>query len=314
MTLVFNELSASDLASTTYGGREMATNMVQAIADLVGDRATKLIAIESFDLHMMRLAEGYTIYHWLTDKAVDRDQRELLWKISTKVAFEQDVSEAVRDRFFLSQFLYNNREAAGLGLSYLIGTAAVSLPSDERWMRIHIGLRHLWIDDDEIEHRREVEALNIADGSQANAVSDELLKRAQDELAKNSTRFADRKQECFPHLEFGVDVDDQLSVLSGDVIEQVIGKLIVLDGAVRDWRRNASESPRLPKIHSESEPTMARYGDRRIFRDRHGDAKEYRTHAMVGFSYRIHFVVDQRNRVLEIGYIGKHLPTATVPH
>lgn len=310
MTLVFNELSASDLASTTYGGREMATNMVQAIADLVGDRAAKLIAVDSFDLFAMRLAGGYTLHDWLTDKQVDRDQRELLWTISTKVAFEQDVSEAVRDRFFLSEFLYNNQEAAGLGLSYLIGTAAVSLRSHERWVRIYIGLRHLWIDD-EGEHQLDVEALNIADGNQANEVSDELLKRAQDELAKNSTRLAGRKQECFPHLAFGVDVDDQLSVLSGDVIEQVIGKLIVLDAAVRDWRRNASESPVI-SVRPESKPTMQKYGDLRVFRDRYGNAKEYRSHATVG-SYRIHLFVDQRNRVLEIGYIGKHLPTVKFP-
>ena len=314
MTLVFNELSAGDPAPNIYDARERAANMVQALAALAGERPARLTTIESFDLYGLLLTDGYTLHHWLTDKTVDRDLQALLWAISTKVAFAQNVPGAVKDRFFLSEFHYDDQEAAGLGLAYLLGTAAVSLLSAEWWARVQLRLRHTWIDIDESVRSREVAALNIADRNQAEQVNDELLKLSRDELTGNPTGLADRKQECFPHLAFGVDVDDQLSVLPADVIEQVIGKLIVLDGAVRDWRRNASESPVLPKVHNESEPTMARYGDRRVFRDRRGDAKEFRPHAMVGCSYRIHFVVDQRERVLEIGYIGKHLPTATVPH
>ena len=314
MTLVFNELSARDPAPNIYDARERAADMVQAIAELAGERAANLVAIDSFDLYGVRLADGYTLHQWLTDQAVDRDLQTLLWTISTKVSFDQDVPGAIKDRFFLSEFRYDDQDAAGLGLAYLLGTAAVSLRSGESWASVRLRLRHTWIEVDERVHSQEVVALNLADRSQAEEVNNDLLKFARDELTGNPTGLADRKQECFPHLAFGVDVDDQLSDLSGDVIEQVVGKLIVLDGAVRDWRRNASESPVLPKVHSESESTIEKYGNRRVFRDRHGVPKEYGSHAMVGFSYRIHFVIDQRNRVLEIGYIGKHLPTATVPH
>ena len=116
MTLVFNELSAGDPAPNIYDARERAANMVQAIAALAGERPARLTTIESFDLYGLLLTDGYTLHHWLTDQAVDRDLQALLWAISTKVAFDQNVPGAVKDRFSLSEFHYDDQEAAGLGL------------------------------------------------------------------------------------------------------------------------------------------------------------------------------------------------------
>lgn len=314
MTFVFNELSAVGTACTTHDARDRVATMVKAIATLAGDRSTKLMTIGSFDLYSATLADGYTIYDWLTDPTTDRDLRELLWKISTKVAFDEDVPEAVKDRFYLSEFQLDDQEARGLGLAYLLATAAVSVRSAEWWERVHIRLRHTWLDVDEVEHSHEIVSLNITDRDQADTVNDELLKWARDELTGNLTGLADRKQECFPYLQFGTDVDKQLSSLSRDTIEQVVGKLIVLDGAVRDWRRDRTDALGPPKVNSESEPTMQQYRNRRIFRDVNGIPKEYRLHAMVGKSHRIHLAVDQGTKTLEIGYIGEHLPTVRFRH
>lgn len=289
--------------------------MVEAIAALAEERAATLVTIDSFDLYSAALADGYTISHWLNDHAVERDLKTLLRTISTKVTFDQDVSEAVKDRFLLSDFRLDGRRADGMGLAYLLATTAVSLRSAEWWGRVHIRLRHTWLDVDGAEHSQVVVALNIADRDQADTVNDELLKCARDELTGNPTGLSDRKLECFPHLQFGVDVDEQLSELSLDAIEQVVGKLVVLDDAVRAWRRDTTDSPEaLPKVNSESEPTMQKYGDRRSFRDVNGVTKVYERHAMVGKSHRIHLAVDRGTRTLEIGYIGKHLPTVRFPH
>lgn len=314
MTLVFNELSARSMARTTHDARERATNMVEAIAAIAGERAATLVTIDSFDLYGAALADDYTIFHWLNDNAVERDLKTLLRTISTKITFDQDVSETVKDRFLLSDFRLDGRRADGMGLAYLLATTAVSLRSAEWWGHVHIRLRYTWLDVDGVEHSKVVVALNIADRDQVDTVNDELLKRARDKLTRNPTGLADRRQECFPHLRFGSDVDGQLSVLPRDILDQLISKLIVLDGAVRDWRRDGSHSPVLPKVHPESERTMQRYGDRRVFGDVDGIPKEYRPHVMVGDAHRIHFAVDHGNKTLEIGYIGRHLPTALFPH
>ena len=292
---------------------ERMSHLVKAIAALAGHRAPKLMPVDSFDFFGMTLSDDCSLGAWLRDPAVERDQRVFLRIISTKMTFDRDVCEAVKDRFLLSDFRVQGREASGLGLSYLLGTVAVSLRSEEYWMSVRVPVQYSWLELDESQHYMDIEALNIADHAQVRTVADELLTRAQDGLFAAPRSLVDRFRECFPHVHFGLDVETQLSVLPGDMLEPIIAKLIVLDGAVRDWRRAATELPSLPKVHGESERTMHRYGDRRRFRSPDGELATYAPHAMVGNRNRIHFRVDQPRKSLEIGYIGKHLPTASVP-
>ena len=313
MTLVFNELSASAPARTRADAAARMTEMVRAIAALADDRAPKLVTVGSFDLHGAVLADGYSLREWLHDDAADRDLRTFLLRITAKVGFDSDVSKAVKDQFLLSEFRLDDREAGGLGLSYLLGTAAVSLRSEPYWMRVHVPLRYMWLAEDGTLQHRGVDALNIAHHSHALDVNHALVAQAQKAVAGSPTALAERKHECFPHLQFGLDVDSQLATLAAEVVEQVIAKLIVLDSAVRDWRRDGAVPP-LPMIRSESKPTMQKYGTRRVFRSADGAAVVFERHAMVGSGYRIHLRVDQRAGVLEIGYIGVHLPTVRFPH
>ncbi len=312
MTLVFNELSASERARTQSDAMVRMSHMVRAIAALARDRAPKLMAIPSFDLYGTVLTDGYSLVEWLHDQAADRDLRIFLARILAKVAFDEEVS-AVQGRFSLSDFWVEDRAAPGLGLSYLLGTAAVSLRSEPYWMRVHVPLCHTWLGDDGTLQRQDVEAVNISDHEQASQVNRALVVLARKGVAGSPSGLAERKHECFPHLQFGLDVDEQIGRLPAEVVDQVIAKLIVLDGAVRDWR-GTDAAPALPMIHSESKRTMQRYRDRRIFRSADGVPELFGPHAMVGSGYRIHLRVDQQARVLEIGYIGKHLPTVRIPH
>ena len=313
MTLVFNELSATTVAYTRADAMNRMSAMVESIAALAGKRALKLMAVGPIGFFGIVLAENYSLGDWLQDLAVDRDQRQFLRIISTKVAFDQEVSEAVNERFLLSDFHVVERNARGLGLAYLLGTVAVSLRSDEYWMNVRVTLQHSWLEADESLHFKDVVALNIADRAQANSVAAEMLTQARDELRSSPRDLVARFRECFPHLDFGLDVETQLSLLPWDVLDPTIAKLTVLDGAIRDWRVAATELPSLPKVHAESEPTMQQYGHKRRFRTSGGDVAIYGPHAMVGKRYRIHFRVNRLLRSLDVGYIGVHLPTASVP-
>ena len=106
------------------------------------------MTIASFDLYGIMLADGYSLSDWLNDRSEDRDLRVFLRRISAKVAYDSDVSDAVKDRFEVSEFQVEEREAPGLGLSYLLGTAAVSLSSERYWMRVRVPLRHIWLAED----------------------------------------------------------------------------------------------------------------------------------------------------------------------
>ena len=232
MTLVFNELSAESRAPTRNEAMERMNHLVKAIVAFAGDRDPKLLAVDSTDFFGIPLTDDYTLGAWLRDPAADRDQRLFLLAISTKTTIDREVSDAAKDRFLLSDFRVQDKEALGLGLSYLMGTVAVSLRSCEYWMTVRVPMQHSWLEADESEHCMDVVALNIADHSQVNTVTDDLLTRAWRELSGAPRSLVGRFRECFPHLRFGLDVERQLSVLPGDLLEATAAKLIVLDGAV----------------------------------------------------------------------------------
>ena len=279
MTFVFNELSADEPAPTRRAARVRMESMLGAVAALAGDRTASLTAVDSFDLYGMRLTTDYDLTGWLDDRAVDRELRIYFRTISTKLD-ELDTGEAVRDRFYLSEF--------------------------------HV--RYTWLENDGTERRRDVVAINVADRAQVDSAIDEMSNQARVALTASPALLADRKRACFPHLGFGPDVDDQLARVPVEMLHRIVAKLIVLDDAVRRWRRDAAEAPVLPKVHSESEPTMRQYGDRRVFRSASGASETFRLHAMVGGRRRIHLRIGRRDRSVEIGYIGEHLPTVKFPH
>ena len=146
MILVFNELSAHNLALSRHQARERTTNLIRAMAAVVNGQSTTLVSIKD-TIYQTSLAEDYTLVQWSYDEQVDRDLRSFFLKISTKVNFEQDVSDAIKEQFYLSDFHFEQRQAGGLGLAWLLHTTAVSLPSEKYWRQTHIQVRRTWLEN-----------------------------------------------------------------------------------------------------------------------------------------------------------------------
>ena len=314
---VFNELSARVAASTTRRGRERMDDMVAAVATMMAGRSATFVTLWEPDLWASELAPGYTVVDWLS--ATDPDPRRLILTLVGRSGLPLEADEAVRDRFHLSEFVVSERsdgeladrvEARGLGAAYLFGAIGVSLRSEDRWSRIRIQLRHLWLDEACHEQADDVEALNLSESSQVERLTELQLSQNRRGLRGQPATLSERKEECFPHLVYGRDVDGHLQALPRSILPVVVGKLVTLDDASRAWRRDpAALSPNLPKCHSESEPTMQQFGNQRRFRDPKGEMASYKLHTMVGSAYRIHLRVIHDPRGIEIGYIGRHLDT-----
>ena len=317
MRLVFNELSAVMIASSRHEGREWMDGLMRATATLAGDEAVEIITAGDRGFFDMMLSDGYTLSDWLGDREADRDQKRFFGRITTKIGLDEDMDQTVMDRFYLSEFFLDDHietarrgpEARGLGLAFLLDTVALSLPSEEHWRSIRVRLRHLWLEADGSEKERSVDVFNISKAGHGESVGGELLRREQTELRANPLTLADRMRDCFPHLSFGQDVDDQMFGLPVDVLKLVMAKLTVLDDVARDWRRGTTGVPVLPKVHTESEPTMQQFGHLRRFRDADGRVEVFMLHAMVGSRHRIHFRIKEGEKSLEVGYVGVHLPT-----
>ena len=318
---VFNELSTRVSAPTIQQGHRRMDDMVSAMATMMAGRPAALVTVGEPNLWAAELAPGYTVANWLsgTRRDPNRDLRNLLLRIASKNGLPEEVDEALRNRFHLSEFVLSQRagdepgdrvEARGLGAAFVFAGIGVSLRSEDRWRRLRIPLRHTWLDEDCQEQSDDVEALNLSEAVQIEALSKLLLERGRHELRGDPLMLADRKHECFPHLTFGLDVDSHLKILPHEILRIVVEKLATLDDASRAWRLNPTmTSPQLPQCNPDSQSTMQRFGDQRRFRNPKGIVTSYSLHAMVGSAYRIHLCVTHAPRGIEIGYIGRHLDT-----
>lgn len=291
--------------------------MVTAVATMMGGRSATFVTVGEPNLWEAELAPGYTVAEWFS--AADPDHKLLMLTIASRVGLPLEADEALCDRFHLSEFVVSKGtegeavdrvEAKGLGAAYLFSGIGVSLRSEDQWNSIRIQLQHMWLDDDCHEKTDHVVALNLSKSSQVECLSELLLERSRRGLRGEPATLADRKEECFPHLVFGRDVDSHLQALPLSILRGVVEKLVILDASSRAWRHDpAITYPDLPKCHPESEPTMQQFGDQRRFRDPNGEPAVYRLHAMVGSAYRIHLRVIHDPRRIEVGYIGRHLDT-----
>lgn len=261
------------------------------------------------------LAVGYTVADWMA--TAEPELRGLLLGIATKTEFPIEAGDALRGRYHLSEFHLSDEvqwegspEARGLGAAYLLHGIGASLPSEPRWTQTRLALRHLWLDDDGRNRDDTVEVLNLAEPIHVAEISGALLQRSQQALVSDPPDLAARKNDCFPHLRFGSAVDSQIGHLPPTLLRRVVLKLMVLDDACRKWRQDATmPSPPLTDCRPESEPTMQRYGHRRVFPDHEGRNRTYELHVSVGRRYRVHLRIVPQPRVIEVGYVGRHLPT-----
>ena len=311
---VFNELSARNRADSRIEGRRRLDSMLRAIAGVMSGDPAELVSIGD-RLWACELAVGYTVADWMA--TAEPELRGLLLEIAVKTEFPIEAGDALRDRYHLSEFHLSDGvqserwpEARGLGAAYLLHGIGASLPSEPRWTQTRLALRHLWLDDDGRDRDDTVEVLNLAEPIKVAEVSGALLQRSQHALVRDPPDLATGKNECFPHLRFGSAVDSQIGNLPPTLLRRVVLKLMVLDDACRKWRRSAlTHYPELSDCRPESEPTMQRYGHLRVFPDHEGLNRTYESHVSVSQQYRIHLRVVHRPRVIEIGYVGRHLPT-----
>ena len=289
--------------------------MVRGAVAIADRQPFDLLTVRNCNLFDMAISPGYTVSDWLRDG--DRDLRKVFYKITTKIGLGEHVDAAVKDRFYTSEFLVEagesqsrEIEARGLGLAYLLDGVAVSLASEERWRRCVVIISHQWLDEEEQEHSDEVEVVNVSKRSNVEAAADRLYQQWQSAMSGQRSAVSRCRSVAgvFPHLALGKDVESQFQKLATDVQRVILRKFIEFDGAVREWRRVDAPFPKLPGVRPDGKATMDRYGENRTHRDRCGEEAVYNRHVSAG-RCRIHFRVESGRKVVEVGYVGKHLPT-----
>lgn len=313
--MVFNELSAAVPAGSRWEGRRRLEEMIRSAVTVADGGSVDLVSIRNWDIYGMSVGPGYTVSDWMRDG--DRDLRKLFYKITTKIGLGEDIDSAAKDRFYASTFLVGDGrgpdrsiEARGLGLAHLLDGIAASLASEKQWCRSSIDLCHIWLDEKEQERKDDIQVVNLSQMADVETVTDQLYRRWRDDTRDRRVDVEGVRSitKVFRHLAFGLDVEEQFGKLAVDARRLIWNKLVEFDGAVRAWRRGGADRPSLPGVRSEGRATMDQFGEKRVHRDGQGEEATYQLHVSAG-SCRIHFRVESESKVIEVGYVGRHLPT-----
>ncbi|KAF0213619.1 MAG: hypothetical protein FD139_2151 [Methylocystaceae bacterium] len=149
----------------------------------------------------------------------------------------------------------------------------------------------------------------------AHAISIQERRIAGVRASLDPRSFASLRDRAFPNLQFGSDVDTQVSRFNAILLPLLFKRLAELDNKVVIWRSRscACYPDGSPEVARESLATMQKYSEARRFRDSDGQMRTFEEHVWIDRTHRIHLFRDMNARRIEIGYVGPHLPTITDP-
>ena len=245
-----------------------------------------------------------------------RDAYLFLVRLTTKAPLLSGVDPDVKDRFLACEAtaceakMLPPEDGAPLVLCAIADGIAVGFPSEPIWDRVRVTVAFQELLTDATLERADETIDNLARSGHAAPIADRHRERLRLEC-RNAADLWSRRGQLFPYLTFGPDVEDQLVKLN--VLSTVVNRLADLDAAAAAWRESGGAAPPWTcRVMDESAPVKDRdkLREARRFRSAAGERALFTWHARFGSGGRIHLRFDAREREVEIGYVGGHLPTA----
>ena len=240
-----------------------------------------------------------------------RDQYVFLMRLSTKVPLDDDLGPDVADRFRMCEAkVLVPEDGAPLVFCAVSDAIAVSAPSEPVWDRdrIRVAFDELLPDGSLGGAQEDID--NLARSVHAAPICERHRERLRGHCS-NAADLWSRREEVFPHLTFGPNVEGHLADLNPGWFSTLVRRLADLDATAAEWVVTGGEVPPWrTKVTPESGPLMRdpTLRETRRFRSVSGARVLFEWHARFGSGGRIHLRFDARTRAIEVGYIGGHLP------
>ena len=310
--MVFNHASAriaGQRRDTLYAWlKDIAVGMSRLVHDGVVRKSLR----SHRDLYTIQCFQDCTLWDAFLAlrKAGCRDEFAFLSGLASRAPLTVDIEESIKDRFLSTESKrISGTDEEPLILCAIADWIAVSIPSSPSWDcdRLQVHFRELLPNESMEECSEMVDQLSRPD--HAKLILDRHVSRIR-LGCENPSALWQRRREAFPNLLFGPDVEHNL-VSCAQHLTTIVGKLIDLDEASRDWRERGGSAPHWKtKVSPESTNSMKnpKFVKSRTFRSSTGTLEIFEWHARFGNSGRIHLRFGAHSHEVEIGYIGPHLP------
>ena len=246
-----------------------------------------------------------------------REEHRFLMRSSVKSPLENELKEDVKDRFLSCEGkTFPPTAGDPLVLCAISDGIAVSFPSDLIWDSSLIKVDFYELKDDgsgEVSEEETFEEIdNLARSDHALPICEHHQRSLRDKITSYAELW-NNKQQAFPNLIFGLDVEDHLKKLNTSNLGSIVRKLANLNAAAAEWPDVGGSAPpwkARAKVVNESESLQnnARLRERRRFKSHDGTRQLFLWHTRFSDSGRIHLRFDPSSCEIEIGYIGSHLP------
>ena len=242
-----------------------------------------------------------------------RESAAYLLGLSAKAPLLSGITPEVQDRFLLcEEKTLPGVDGEPLVLCALTDAIAVGFPSEPVWDRDRLCIVFLELLPDGTFEDVQEDIDNLVRSAHAGPIFD----RHRDRLRRRCPDAADlwtRREQVFPHLTFGPDVEDHLAELNAGWLPTLVNRLAELDETAAEWVAVGGDAPPwkckvTPESQSVRDYKKGKLLEARTFRAAGGERVLFEWHARFGSGARIHLRFDASAREIEIGYVGVHLP------
>ena len=312
--MILNHASLASAARQEVPARlaDMASGMAALVQDGVARKSLRTCR-SVYEIRLLDELSLFDAYQELRRRG-NRDESVFLMSLTQKTPLLSGVGPEIADRFLACEATaceaktLPSPDGDPLVLCAVTNGVAVGFPSEPVWDQDRVSVIFAeMLRNGEIESAAE-DIDNLARSAHAAPIADRHRERLRLECRSPADLWR-RRGQLFPHLTFGPDVEDQL--VKVNVLSTVVNRLADLDTSAATWRESGGAAPPWTcKVTPESESVMndERLRERRRFRSVGGARDLFEWHARFGSDGRIHLRFEARERTVEIGYVGPHLP------
>ena len=303
--MVLNHASLTPPDPRTAVGwlKDIATGMAQLVNERVAQSSLRTCR-PVFEIGCLLDYSLFDAYQDLREDGA-RDEYGFLIRLSAKCPLLSEVELDVKDRFLACEAKeLPPEDGESLVLCAITDWIAVGFPSNPAWDsdRLTVSFNELLPDESLAETSETID--NLARSRHARLICERH--RMAFLRFQSPSALQERREEAFPNLVFGPDVE-----LPPEFFWSLVRRLTDLDKSAADWRNvGGTLPPWTCKVTPESDSVRnnRRLLNARRFRSRHGTRELFEWHARLGSGVRIHLRFDADSQEIEIGYIGPHLP------
>jgi len=296
-----------DHESVTQWLKDLVSGMSELVDEQVAQSSLRMA--QWFD--EIQCFPGYSLFdaHQHLRERGYRDDYVFLIKLAARCPLLSEVGEEVKDRFRACE--HRGLPAPdGEPLVFCAITDAISVgfPASPEWDRDRVTVHFGELLPDETIEPASEEIDQLTRYAHAAPICDRH--RACLRAGNDPGALWENRGVAFPNLVFGPDVRQNLMQFAHP-LSTIVGKLTTLDTAARDWPERGGHAPDWgTKVSPESDRVMNNptLREARRFRSEAGTKELFEWHARFGGNGRIHLRLAPDEHMVEIGYIGPHLP------